>query len=151
VPPLRQPQHAAIAAGGLAGVPARPPAVFPLPLPELLVPLLALPVGPPRPRITAPLAHDPHTGRPDTSPARPGGLVSPEATAFVIDPTRSGAVAEAILGLDYDGTLIHDGWSPYDRFLDARHQREPGRPEGRFRQRLSDDTMRLSNISRNRG
>jgi hypothetical protein len=32
------------------------------------------------------------------------------ATAYVIDPTRSGSVAEAILGLDYDGTLIHDGW-----------------------------------------
>jgi transposase len=31
-------------------------------------------------------------------------------------------VAEAILGLDYDGTMIHDGWSPYDRFEDARHQ-----------------------------
>src|SRR5689334_2720790 len=49
-------------------------------------------------------------------------LVGPEATAYVIDPTRSGAVAEAILGLDYDGTLIHDGWSPYDQFKDARHQ-----------------------------
>jgi hypothetical protein len=22
-------------------------------------------------------------------------------------------VAEAILGLDYDGTMFHDGWSPY--------------------------------------
>jgi transposase len=31
-------------------------------------------------------------------------------------------VAEAILGLDYDGTMIHDGWSPYDRFVDAHHQ-----------------------------
>ena len=49
-------------------------------------------------------------------------MVSPEATAYVIDPTRSGAVAEAILGLDYDGTMIHDGWSPYDQFKDARHQ-----------------------------
>jgi transposase len=49
-------------------------------------------------------------------------LVGPEATAYVIDPTRSGAVAEAILGLDYDGTMIHDGWSPYDQFEDARHQ-----------------------------
>jgi transposase len=49
-------------------------------------------------------------------------LVGPEATAYVIDPTRSGAVAEAIQGLDYDGTMIHDGWSPYDQFEDARHQ-----------------------------
>jgi transposase len=31
-------------------------------------------------------------------------------------------VAEAILGLDYNGTMIHDGWSPYDRFVDAHHR-----------------------------
>jgi transposase len=49
-------------------------------------------------------------------------LVSPHATAYVIEPTRSGAVAEDILGLDYDGTMIHDGWSPYELFKDARHQ-----------------------------
>jgi transposase len=49
-------------------------------------------------------------------------LVSPQATAYVIDPTRSGAVAEDILGLDYDGTMIHDGWSPYDQFEKALHQ-----------------------------
>src|SRR5262245_6805924 len=44
------------------------------------------------------------------------------ATAYVIDPTRSGAVAEAIVGLDYDGIMVHDGWSPYDPFENARHQ-----------------------------
>ncbi len=49
-------------------------------------------------------------------------LVGPEATVCVINPTRSGVVAEAILGLDYDGTMIHDGWSPYDQFEHARHQ-----------------------------
>jgi transposase len=66
---------------------------------------------------------------PDETGWRVGGLpawlhalVGPQATASVIDPTRSGAVAEAILGLDYDGTMIHDGWSPYDQFKDARHQ-----------------------------
>src|SRR5262249_42959804 len=66
---------------------------------------------------------------PDETGWRVGGhaawlhtLVGPEATAYVIDPTRSGTVAEAILGLDYDGTLIHDGWSPYDRFESAGHQ-----------------------------
>ena len=66
---------------------------------------------------------------PDETGWRVGGhpawlhtLVSPQATAYVIDPTRSGAVAEDILGLDYDGTMIHDGWSPYDQFQDARHQ-----------------------------
>jgi transposase len=54
----------------------------------------------------------------------PGCMVwsDPHATAYVIDPTRSGAVAERILGLDYSGIMIHDGWSPYDRFHDAEHQ-----------------------------
>jgi transposase len=66
---------------------------------------------------------------PDETGWRVGGrpawlhtLVSSQATAYVIDPTRSGAVAEDILGLDYDGTMIHDGWSPYDQFTDAWHQ-----------------------------
>jgi transposase len=31
-------------------------------------------------------------------------------------------VAEAVLGLDYGGIMIHDGWSPYDQFANARHQ-----------------------------
>jgi transposase len=46
---------------------------------------------------------------PDQTSWRVGGhpawlhtLVSPQATAYVIDPTRSGAVAEDILGLEYD-------------------------------------------------
>jgi transposase len=66
---------------------------------------------------------------PDETGWRVGGypawlhtLVGPGATAYVIDRTRSGTVAEAILGLDYSGTMIHDGWSPYDQFEDARHQ-----------------------------
>jgi transposase len=66
---------------------------------------------------------------PDETGWRVGGhgawlhaLVGPEATAYVIDPTRSGAVAEAILGIDYGGTLIHDGWSPYDKFQEAQYQ-----------------------------
>lgn len=49
-------------------------------------------------------------------------LVGPNATAYVVDPTRSGKPAERILGLDYAGAMIHDGWSPYDNFVNARHQ-----------------------------
>src|SRR5579884_3986796 len=66
---------------------------------------------------------------PDETGWRVGGhpawlhaLVGPQATAYVIDPTRSGDVAGDILGFDYDGTLIHDGWSAYDRFPEASHQ-----------------------------
>jgi transposase len=49
-------------------------------------------------------------------------LVGPDATAYVVDPTRSGKPAERILGLDYAGVMIHDGWSPYDNFAEAPHQ-----------------------------
>jgi transposase len=49
-------------------------------------------------------------------------LVGSHATAYVIDPTRSGEVAERILGRDWAGIMIHDGWSPYDNFAHAFHQ-----------------------------
>jgi transposase len=49
-------------------------------------------------------------------------LVTANTTAYVIHPNRSGEVAERILGLDYAGQMIHDGWSPYDNFLLAQHQ-----------------------------
>jgi transposase len=49
-------------------------------------------------------------------------VVGLDATAYVIDPTRSGAVAARMLGADYAGVMIHDGWSPYDTFEQARHQ-----------------------------
>jgi transposase len=50
------------------------------------------------------------------------GIVGENATVYVVDPTRSGVVAERVLGLDYAGIMIHDGWSPYDHFLSAEHQ-----------------------------
>jgi len=85
-------------------------------------------------------------------PAWLHGLVTPQATAYVIDPTRSGQVAEQLLGRDYAGVMIHDGWSPYDNFLHARHQqclahllrrcREmlhmAGRGAGRFPRQIHD-------------
>jgi transposase len=35
---------------------------------------------------------------------------------------RSGDIAERLLGRDWSGTMIHDGWSVYDRFTRAAHQ-----------------------------
>jgi len=49
-------------------------------------------------------------------------FVSRRTTCYVIDPTRSHQPAEQLLGLDWSGTLVHDGWSPYDRFTEASHQ-----------------------------
>jgi transposase len=42
--------------------------------------------------------------------------------AYVIDPTRSREPAERLLGLDWSGRLVHDGWTPYDAFPQAVHQ-----------------------------
>jgi hypothetical protein len=42
--------------------------------------------------------------------------------AFGISVSRGHDVPEKILGADYDGRLIHDGWSPYDFFRKALHQ-----------------------------
>lgn len=49
------------------------------------------------------------------------GFVTETETCYEIGD-RSGAIAERLLGLDFSGTLIHDGWSVYDRFEDAFHQ-----------------------------
>jgi transposase len=48
--------------------------------------------------------------------------VTDQATCYVIDPRRSADALEKVIGLDYSGTLIHDGASTYDRFLQALHQ-----------------------------
>jgi transposase len=49
-------------------------------------------------------------------------VVTEKATAYVVHPNRSGEVAERLLGPDYAGLMIHDGWTPYNNFLKARHQ-----------------------------
>ena len=67
-------------------------------------------------------------------------LVGPDATAYVIAPNRSGDVAERLLGLDYAGIMIHDGWSPYDNFQKAHHQQCLGHLLRRCRQLLETAT-----------
>jgi transposase len=66
---------------------------------------------------------------PDETGWRVGGrrawlhaFVSRRETCYMIDPTRSHIPAEQLLGLDWSGTLVHDGWSVYDRFAQAFHQ-----------------------------
>jgi len=49
-------------------------------------------------------------------------FVGRRETCYVIDPTRSGEPAERLLGADWSGALVHDGWSVYDRFKQAAHQ-----------------------------
>ena len=49
-------------------------------------------------------------------------LVAERITGYVIDRRRGIEVAQRVLGGHYSGTLIHDGWAPYDRFRQAAHQ-----------------------------
>ena len=50
------------------------------------------------------------------------GFVTPTATVYHVARGRGYEVAESILTERYSGTMIHDGWSPYDNFVFARHQ-----------------------------
>jgi transposase len=44
-------------------------------------------------------------------------------TCYHIDPQRSSEALQKVLGADWSGTLVHDGWSSYDAaFEDACHQ-----------------------------
>ncbi len=66
---------------------------------------------------------------PDETGWRVGGekawlhaFATTRATCYDIDPTRSIAPAQRLLGLDWSGWLVHDGWSVYDQFTRAIHQ-----------------------------
>ena len=49
-------------------------------------------------------------------------FVSGKFTCYVIAFSRGHDVAQGLLGWEYSGLLIHDGWAPYDRFYFAQHQ-----------------------------
>jgi transposase len=44
------------------------------------------------------------------------------ATLYAIDPQRSADVLENIIGIDWSGSMTHDGFSSYERFEDVAHQ-----------------------------
>jgi transposase len=48
--------------------------------------------------------------------------VGDRATGYAIDPQRSAAALERIIGRDWGGVLVRDGWASYDRFTEAVHQ-----------------------------
>ena len=49
-------------------------------------------------------------------------FVTPETTVYKIQPGRGYEEAAAVLGDDFAGILVRDGWAPYRRFRDAIHQ-----------------------------
>jgi transposase len=48
--------------------------------------------------------------------------VGDRATAYAIDPQRSAAILERVIGVDWSGILSHDGFASYERFEEAIHQ-----------------------------
>jgi transposase len=48
--------------------------------------------------------------------------VSEHATCYTADQRRSAAVLEEVIGTDWEGVLIHDGFASDDRFPEAVHQ-----------------------------
>lgn len=48
--------------------------------------------------------------------------VGDRATSYVIDPKRSAAALERVIGRDWEGVLVHDGFASYSRFAAAVHQ-----------------------------
>ncbi|HEV3025758.1 MAG TPA: transposase, partial [Pirellulales bacterium] len=79
---------------------------------------------------------------PDETGWRVGGhsawlhaFVTQSATCYEIGD-RNGKIAERLLGRDWSGTLIHDGWSTYDGFEQAFHQQCLGHLQRRCRELL---------------
>jgi transposase len=79
---------------------------------------------------------------PDETGWRVGGksawlhaFVTESATYYEIGD-RSGDIAERLLGRDWSGTMIHDGWSVYDGFERAFHQQCVGHLQRRCRELL---------------
>jgi transposase len=48
--------------------------------------------------------------------------VGERSTAYAIDSHRSADALERVIGLNWSGTLSHDGYATYDRFAEAIHQ-----------------------------
>jgi transposase len=66
--------------------------------------------------------------------------VGDRATAYGIDPRRSAAVLEEVIGADWDGILSHDGFASYERFAGAVHQQCVAHPLRRARELLASAT-----------
>jgi transposase len=48
--------------------------------------------------------------------------VTPETTVYRIQPGRGFDQAAALIGADYAGVIVRDGWAPYRQFTAADHQ-----------------------------
>ncbi len=51
-----------------------------------------------------------------------GWVAGDGTTCYTIDPQRSADVLEKVIGIDWSGSMTHDGFSSYERFEDTVHQ-----------------------------
>jgi transposase len=49
-------------------------------------------------------------------------FATPDTTVYCIQPGRGFEEAAAVLGADFAGVLVRDGWAPYRQFTQAAHQ-----------------------------
>jgi transposase len=91
---------------------------------------------------------------PDETGWRVGGrnawlhvFASSRATCYDIGD-RSGKVSKRLLGLDWSGTLVHDGWSVYDQFQKACHQQCLGHLQRRCERMLQTAIGRAKRLPR---
>jgi transposase len=75
-------------------------------------------------------------------------FVGTGATCFEVAPDRSADVLAGLIGWDWIGTLIHDGWAPYDRFTRATHQQCLAHPLRRCHDMLETATRSAARFPR---
>jgi hypothetical protein len=51
------------------------------------------------------------------------GLSGLWGCAYLIDPARGKDATDQLLGEDFSSKLIHEGWAPYNRYIDATNWR----------------------------
>jgi transposase len=63
-------------------------------------------------------------------------FTTPDTTVYLQRHSRGFDVIEEVLGEDWAGKIGHDGWTPYDRLLDALHQQCLFHPLSRIKEML---------------
>jgi transposase len=66
--------------------------------------------------------------------------VAERATGYAIDPHRRADVLERLIGIDWSGKMVHDGFASYDRFRAATHQQCLGHVLRRVRELEAEAT-----------
>ncbi len=90
---------------------------------------------------TSPVLTPDETGwRVGGKPAWLHAWVAERATCYAIDTRRKVDALERLIGLDWSGKLVHDGFSSYNRFRKATHQQCLGHVLRRARELLGKAT-----------